>query len=90
VNFLSLNMIVAMLAKNYGAKECYGLDISSHQINYASTRFDDVENLHYITVIFKYFKILGRCRKADLSLRTDQRPLWIRSYIVARIEPLHW
>lgn len=40
---------IAMLAKNYGAKECYGLDISSHQINYASTRYDDVENLHYIT-----------------------------------------
>ena len=43
-----------MLAKNYGAKECYGLDISLHQINYASTRYDEVENLHYITVIFKY------------------------------------
>jgi hypothetical protein len=42
VNILSVNIIVAMLAKNYGAKECYGLDISSHQINYASTRFGDV------------------------------------------------
>jgi hypothetical protein len=57
VNVLSLNIIVAMLAKNYGAKECYGLDISSHQINYASTRFCDVENLYYITVIFKILKI---------------------------------
>ncbi len=57
MNVLSLNMIVAMLAKNYGAKECYGLDISSHQINYASTRFGDVENLYYITVIFKILKI---------------------------------
>ena len=25
-----LRKIVAMIAKNYGAKECYGLDISSH------------------------------------------------------------
>jgi cyclopropane fatty-acyl-phospholipid synthase-like methyltransferase len=52
LNFFSV--LVAMLAKNYGPRECVGVDLSSPQVTYARSRFADVaENLQYVTVSFR-------------------------------------
>jgi cyclopropane fatty-acyl-phospholipid synthase-like methyltransferase len=40
-----------MLAKSYGASEAFGIDISSHQINFARSKFEDNKICNYLKVI---------------------------------------